>query len=594
VHVATFVFAIVYLGAATALGSFLVDGLRGDDHWPRPVSALAGFLPGYLMLLPPLQLLYAAFPLQVATWIALLGLPAFVAVLHRRALVETARSLRHGRARGRIVISTVIVVTVVAAAAVHRLQAGNYFLMQDSLLWWIVAGAQQVQGRFGSHLLQWNQQTDEWIFGAPLLFRSYSGRGAFTSLYAMQCLGLASFACLVFGIVHRLASRRKALAACVAVGVVLASTPLIYPWRYITIIGGDNPMLWTGQAGRQIGIVAPWAALLLISRLQRRATVIAAGFATAGLAFTSVNNVLYVVIAVGLGLAWRLRAGDGRTWMRWLNLRGVGFLLPVAAFVMILGAFWWLGQTWAPTGAVWWLIASAALAVAGAVAIGLGTAGRGAVGLPKLSPGWIGAWVATLAGGFMLSNNATASVFGGGLRHLLGVVFPGYGGGLAHRSDLGGDIFGDLAFPTFSPAACELFSYCDGLDGFLTSFGFLLVVSLATWLALGRMTTEPTVNARRVALLLMVASMAMTFMVMFFTGAEIRVRPMVFSRLLDVPYYGLLVLAVMSFAASRNRATMIAGTGVLVIWSVVPLIASQWPEQMARNSAWLVSHTGLF
>jgi hypothetical protein len=294
VHAATFVFAIIYLGAATALGSLVVDGLRGDDHWPRPVSALAGFLPGYLMLLPPLQLLFAAFPVQVATWIALLGLPVFVVVLHRRVLVETGRSLRHGRAWRRIAISTIVVVTVVAVAVVHRLQAGNYFLIQDSLLWWIVAGGDQAQGKFGSYLLQWNQQTDEWIFGAPLLFRSFSGRGGFTSLYAMQCLGLASFACLVFGIV------------------------------------------------------------------------------------------------------------------------------------------------------------------------------------------------------------------------------------------------------------------------------------------------------------LMVAAIAAAFMVMFFTGAEVAVRPNVFSRLLDVPYYGLLALAALSFASSPNRATMMTGTGVLIVWSVVPLIGSQWPEQMARNSAWFVSHTGLF
>jgi hypothetical protein len=593
-HVATIVFLIVYLGAATALGSFVVNGLRGDDHWPRAVSALAGFLPGYLMVLLPLQLLFATFPLRVAPWIALLGLPAAAVVLHRRTLIETGRALRHElAARRRIAISTAVVIAVVAVAVVHRLQAGNYFLIQDSLLWWVVAAGAQVQGRFGSHLIQWNQQTDEWIFGAPLLFRSFSLRVGFTSLYAVQCLGLASFACLVFGIVHRLASRRKVLAACVAVGVVLVSTPLIYPWRYITIIGGDNPVLWTGQTGRQIGIVAPWAALLLLGR-QRRATVIATGFATAGLAFTSVQNVLYVVIAVAVGLAWRSRAGNGRTWMQRPNLRGAVLLLPVAVLATIVGAFWWLGQAWAPADAVWWLIASVVLAVAGAVLIGLGTAGRDLVGLPRGSPGWIGAWIAALAGGFMLSNNAMEPVFGDGLRHLLSFVFPGYGGTLVARSDLGGDIFGGFAFPAFSPLACKYFSYCAGLDGFLTAFGFTFVVTLATWLALGRMTIEAEVNARRVALLLMIGAIATAFMIMFFTGAEVVVRPNVMSRLLDVPYYGLLGLAAMTFAGSNDRATVITGTGVLVIWSIVPLIGGHWPEQMARNGTWLLSHAGLF
>ncbi|HEX5925155.1 MAG TPA: hypothetical protein VFY45_15090 [Baekduia sp.] len=592
-QVATIVLLIVYLSAATAVGSFVVDGLRGDDRWPRAVSVLAGFIPGYLMLLLPLQLLFATVPYQVAPWIALLGVPAVAIVLHRRVLVETGRALRHELvARRRIATTTAVVIGVVGVAAVHRLQAGNYFLIPDSPLWWLQAAQDQVQGGHGRYLVQWNQQTDEWIFGAPLLLRSYSVRTGFTSLYAMQALGLASFACLVFGIVHRLASRRQVLAACVAVGVVLASTPLIYPWRYITIIGGDNPVLWTGQTGRQIGIVAPWAALLLIGR-QGRATAIATGFATAGLAFTSVQNVIYVVIAVGAGVAWRSRAGNGSAWMRWPNLQGAALLLPVAALAMIVGAFWWLGQAWAPTDAVWWLLASVVLAVAGAVAIGLGTAGRDAVGPARGSPGWIGAWMAALAGGFMLSNNAIEAVFGDDLRHLLGFVFPGYGEALAARQDLGGDIFGGFAFPTFSPVACKYFNYCASFDGFLASFGFMFVVVLATWLALGRMTTEAAVNARRVALLLMIAAIAATFIIMFFTGAEIGIRPNVLSRLLDVPYYGLLGLAAMTFASSRDRVTTLVGTGVLAVWTVVPLIGSQWPEQMVTNGIWLVRHTGL-
>ncbi len=135
VHAATAAFAIAYLGAATALGSFLVDGLRGDDRWPRSVSVLAGFLPGYLMLLAPLQLLFAGVSFQAATWIALLGLPAVVLVLHRRAIAKVASSLRDdGTARRKAVTSTVVVIGVVAVAAVHRLQAGRFFLVQDSLL----------------------------------------------------------------------------------------------------------------------------------------------------------------------------------------------------------------------------------------------------------------------------------------------------------------------------------------------------------------------------------------------------------------------------------------------------------------------------
>jgi hypothetical protein len=321
---------------------------------------------------------------------------------------------------------------------------------------------------------------------------------------------------------------------------------------------------------------------------------IAVGLCTVGLAFTSIQNVVYVVIAVSAGLAWRTRGGHASTWIQRPSLRRTISVVPVAVLAMMVYAFWWMRQVWVPIDAAWWLLASVVLAVAGAIAISLGTEGRDAIGLPRGRSAWIGAWAASLAGGFILSNNAMEAVFGDRLRHLLSFAFPGYGGKLMARADIGGEIFGVFAFPEFSRVGCEYFNYCESFAGFLASFGFVLVVALATWLALGRITTEAAVNACRVALLLMVAATATAFVVMFFTGQETGVRPNIFSRLLDVPYYGLLALAAMTFAGSRNRATMIIGTGVLVIWSVVPLVGSQWPEQMARNGAWLVGRTGLF
>ncbi len=180
-----------------------------------------------------------------------------------------------------------------------------------------------------------------------------------------------------------------------------------------------------------------------------------------------------------------------------------------------------------------------------------------------------------------------------GPRNLLGLVLPGYRGTLQARTDLGGDVFGNLTFPGFSRIGCEYYNYCVSFGDFLSSFGFLLVVALATWLAFGRITTEAAINARRVAWLLLVAAVSAAIIVMFFTGSETAQQPLVFSRLLDVPYYGLLGLATLTFTGSRDRMTAIVGTGVLAIWTVVPLIGSRWPEQMVRNGEWLLRHAGL-
>ncbi len=425
-----------------------------------------------------------------------------------------------------------------------------------------------------------------------MLLRSSVDRNALFSLYATQCLGLVSFACLVFGIVHRLAQRRRTLAGCMAMGLVLASTPLIYPWRYITIVGGDNPILWTGQSGRQIGIIAPWAALLLIGR-QRRATTIAIGLATAGLAFTSLQSMVYVLAAVSVGIIWRSVAGGGRVGIESRRLRGVAHVVPIVALATIVYAFWWLHQAWVPTEAVWWLLAGAVIAMVGAVAIGFATEARAAIGAPKGRLAWAGVWVSAVMGGLLLSNNSTDHLFGGGVRSLLSSVLPGYGQPLMARADLGDDVLGNLTFPSFSRLGCGYFNYCVSFGGFLSSFGFLFVVALATWFAFGRLTADASVNARRVAWLLLVAALSAAIMVMFFIGAETAEQSIVFSRLLDVPYYGLLGLAALTFTGSRDRVTAIVGTGVLTVWTLTPLIGSQWPEQMVSNGQWVLDHAGL-
>jgi hypothetical protein len=153
-------------------------------------------------------------------------------------------------------------------------------------------------------------------------------------------------------------------------------------------------------------------------------------------------------------------------------------------------------------------------------------------------------------------------------------------------------MFSGLSFPKVSGYSCALFSACQTFAAFAACYGLLLVVALATWLALGPIGSDAAVNARRVAWLLMVAALAIALVIVFFTGVTTGAQAIVFTRFLEVPYYGLLALAAMTFAGSRNRATMALGSGVLVVWSIVPAIAAQWPAQMVNNATWLLDHVG--
>jgi hypothetical protein len=585
----TVVLAIVYLTSVAAIGSVVVAGVRGDDRWPRPVSAVAGLLPGYVMLLAPLQLLFAALPLVTAAWTALIGLPVIALLIHRRAIRAFATAVQRDRGALRsFAIVAMGLVAMGALAAVHRLQAAGFFLTQDSIRWFLMGADQQLQGLLGDHLPQWNQHSDEWVFNAPLMFSTSTARDYWFSIYATQALCLASFLALVFGIVHRLARRRKNLAGGVAAAVVFGSTPAIYPWIYTTIVSGDNPVLSTGHPGRLVGIVAPWVALLLLGR-PSRSMAIALGLATVGLSFTSQQVLVYVFVAVVAGLLWR-RLGDRQPGPR--LVRGIVHLLPLIAIGMIVSVFRDTYRFPVLPGLGWWLVGAAGLAVAGAVICGVGTAGRRSAGLPKGSPWWIGAWLAAVALGVLLSNSQSERLFDGEGRRALATVLPGYGGALLERPDLG-DPFDGLAFVHLSPWGCELYNYCHGVPNFLAAFGFLFAIALATWCALGPISAEPLDNARRVAWMLMLAAIGIGLVLTLFNGAPSATPPQLFSRFLEAPYYGLLALAALTFAESRNRVTLVAGTGVLMLWTFIPVIATQWPEQMVRNAGWFLQRFGV-
>jgi hypothetical protein len=586
---------VVYLGSVTALGSAIVRAVRGDDRWPWAVSVVAGFLPGYLMLLAPLQLLFAALPWGTAAWIGLACPPIAALLLHRRAVSASVRGVRRARPeRRRVGWMLLAVIGLVLAALAHRLQVDGSYLTQDSILWFLVAGNAQLQGSLGSYLVQWGQQSDEWVFNAPLMFTSHHLGDLWFPFYATQAVAVASFSALVVGIVHRVARRRKSLAAGVVVLVLFMMTPTIYPWIYVTVVVGGQPLWGLGHAGRFVGIIAPWIAVLVVGR-QPRSVSIALAFAVLGLGFVSLNALIDVVAAVVAVVVWRIARGHGKGWLRIAALRGATHLVPAVGLGAFVCAFWWLHVGSVPDAAGWWLLLGTAVSLMGAVAVLLGTAGRPA--LAPVRPGWAGAWTAAVLTGVVLSNNLTESVFGGHVRSALASVLPGYDGVLLNRTGVSRGIFDNVSFPALSDQACQIFIACRGVADFLAALGVVLVVVLATWIAMGPLTPDRETNGRRYALLLLIAGLGVGLMAIFFSGGQPagsnQHQADIFSRVLEFPYYGLLALAALTFAEARSRITAIAGTGVLVLWSVIPLVAARRPEEWVRNAGWLLRHTGI-
>jgi mannose-6-phosphate isomerase-like protein (cupin superfamily) len=586
---------LFYLASVTSLGSFVIAAVRGVEDWPRPVQILAGFLPGFLMVLGPAQLTYSVLPYVTASWVVLVGTVLTALALHRRTLASTARRVRSDAGyRDRWLRTAGWVAGLVALSALWRLQAGRNFMVTDSIIVFLNSAKAQLAGDFGRYLLQWDQQSDEWLFSAPLMFTSHASQDYLFPLWGAQFMGLASFSALVLGIVRTLAPVRKVVASWLSLGVVLAATPAVLPIFYIAIFGGSNPAWWVGHVGRYVGIVAPWVALLLVGRVSGRAAWTAVLFATVGIAFTSVHVGLYTGIALVVAWLWphlrgrrpALLSGD-RAGPAIHALAGVALAAPLVTYAVLRRVTW-------QDELAFVLVAGAVVATVAALVILLGTTGAGGAGPARgrlrdpaaLRPalGWLGA----LALGYILSNNLTNGLTSGSVRSVLGAVLPGYDSNLASRGLLGPSPLDGLSFPAFSGQECWISGHCLSVGGFVGGYGFLLVLSAASWLAMGRVSGDDEgLNRRRVAWLLMVAALSISFILVDFTGANQGVA-WIMTRFIEVPYYGLLVLATIVLVGSRDRLTAIAGGAVVGAWVIVPVLYNLVPLQLIKNLDWLV------
>lgn len=574
---------IVYLCSTTALGSVLVGAMRGSSEWPLAVRLLAGFLPGYLMSLGPLQLLFAAVPLVPAAWLAIVGVTVAAVAVHGRGALVAARQLQSdATGRRRLLRSGAIVAGILVLAGVHRVQMGFNFMVTDSITEFLVAAHDQLAGSFGRYLVQWDQQSDEWIFNAPLMFTSHSGRDYLLPLYATQFVGLASFGCLAFGIVHSLASSRRRLSAGLATAAVLLSTPAIFPWFYAPLIGGHNPVLWLGHPGRFIAIAAPWVTLLLLGRHGRGAKV-AIGLATAGLGFVTLHATVYVLAMLGAVLCWLILRNRPLNFELRRRARTPVLLLAIAALCAPIVVFCLVHAVSDPSPLGWILLAGVAAATLASVLLGRVAADGPVESRPAVIAAWSVAWLAVLTVGIVLSNNLLNGLTSGHLRTLLGSVLPGYQPPMASRSLFGDDLTAGLSFPSFAGTECRATGTCSSAASFVADWGFLTVIALATWIALGKTTVG---YGRRAAWLLMVGALSASFLLVDFTGASLSTA-WILTRFLEVPYYGLLGLAALTFAASRSTVTRWTGIGILAAWSTVPIVVNLVPLQLVRNAGWL-------
>jgi hypothetical protein len=592
--VLTMIFEVTYLTSTMAIGSRLLAAIRGDDEWPVPVRWLASFLPGYLMTLAPLQLLFAAVPLATASWIGLAAMPAWAIALHWRGLIAGTRHLRPGLPRRDGATAAVGIALVMAVvAAIHRLQQGAFHLTQDSIVFFLQGAKLHLQeGPALAYLLHWKTQTDEWLFNAPLLFPDGREGDLWFLFYITQSVSVAGFLCLVYGIVHRVAQRRKALAGSLAAAAVFGSTLAIYPWVYVQIVGGGQPVMALGHPGRHIAIIAPVAALLIM-KSPRKAPLWALALATLGLGFVTLNGILYVGLAVTAALIWHLLRGRPGVLGAPATRVGMHATLVLTLALPVVAYSFTQHAPSAPIVPTLILAAACLTALSGAAVIAWGTAKaeQQTNGVRWLA--WYGAWVVTAAIGLLFSDNVGGARTVGGVHHFLAPLLPGFNGPVASRDELADGVFAGLHLPVFSQGACDTNTSCGGIPHFLMAYGVLFSLILAAWTGYGRLKPDAErANQHRVAMLVGLAALPPAMILVFFAGAK-TLQAGALTRMFEWPYYTLLVLTVLAFCEMRQRWVAIVGMSFLAIWTIVPLLSSEWPVQMTRNAGFYLQKLGV-
>ncbi|HEX5926879.1 MAG TPA: hypothetical protein VFY45_23845 [Baekduia sp.] len=589
----TMTFEVIYIASTVAIGSRLVAAIRGDDAWPAPVRLLAGFLPGYLMTLAPMQLLFTAVPLATASWIGLVAVPAWAIALHWRGLIAATRGLRlQPPRRDGLTVAVSIAGLMVVLAAIHRLQQGVFHLTQDSISVFLWAGSYHLNGTFGDYLIHWKTQTDEWLFNAPLMFSHGREGDLWFPFYLTQSVSVVGFLCLVYGIVHRIARRRKALAGSLAAAAVFGSTLAIYPWVYVTIVGGGQPVIALAHPGRLIGIIAPCAALLIMWS-PRKAPLWALALATLGLGFVTLNDLLYVGLAVTAGVIWRMLRGRPGVLRTPAARLGVHVTLVLALALPIVAYSYTRTAPSAPIVPTLILAAACLTALCGAAVITWATTKAEQQTNVARWLACYGAWVVTATIGTLFSDNLGGAKSGERAHDLLAPVLPGFRAPTAARDTLTDGVFSGLHLPVFSQSACDTNTSCGGIPNFLIGYGVLFSLILAAWVSYGRLKpdTEKT-NQHRIVMLVGLAALPPAMILVFFTGAE-TLQAGALTRMLETPYYTLLALGVLAFCELRQRWVATIGVSFLTIWTIVPLLSAEWPIQMTRNAEFYLQKFGV-
>jgi hypothetical protein len=605
-----------FFGGVIALGLWAIDRTPSVQSWPLALRALASFLIGYTLLLAPTQIVLMAIPspLGPRLVIAALSIILLIGLMRKgKTLLRKGAWQKNGKVQRSRLFQIGIAGVIVAACLTQRLQSGRNFLVTDSGIVFLKAASTFANSGPSRFTPWWDQQSDEWVFNAPLWFgipNSHFGLWA----WATSSLAMAATIGIIAGFAWSVLPPRVRVIGTIAVtGLPLLASTSPVPWLYISLIGGQNPLLYLGMSGRYASIALTMLAIVVVPQVLSKPLSLKRFFGLAifssGVGFMTVSTGVMFVIAIAACTLWTvwsksLLVAEQEAKPAIPTERILTLIAIIAAGACAVAAF-----SLATSDVVFAEVnappqeqpLATALLLAGCaicLLVFFGNVMKWRPSFPNPVLAFRGlvttlliVLVPMVVGMVISGNGAQGRIGESGLYAAMAAVLPGYDAAPLSRGIDSASKLESLSLARFNGVECWMTGHCTSTEGFLGAYGMVLLLVVIAVAALSS-TTAKSWRARllRNALLLGMAGMLVGFLITDFSGATDLGTAWIKTRFLETPLYILMIAGACTIISSRSPSLRIAGTGVIFLWIAIPLVGSSVGDQWITNLIWLAQN----
>ena len=583
------IFASIYMLMICFIGRAIISSFLGHrPNLPQIPLLFSGFLIGYTTVLLPLRIVYALLPVRIGSVLIFICLISLCIKSIKNSPMRTSQP--------KFLISGFLIAMCIFIAFIYRVQSGRNFLVSDSNIYFlnIVKLFKTTKNGF-DFLPTWDQQSDEWLFTAPgvFLFESSTHDAIWYLLTASfgQLSLFFSVYLFSFNSFRKVTSSQwLRLSAWVPSCLIFFSTPSWLPSGYVSLFGGQNPVIYLGHAGRYVGLILPCILVFLFEHksFERDKTHLLQFLFFAGIGFMSIHLALYFIL-IGFILTFIKPIRSHGQWKPSLrsatsiSRKNIVFL-PALLGLLLVYIFNHRDISPGSTSTLN-LFSWTSLILLFGSCMSLFMYRISLLGVPANLEivahfrRYIFYGLA-LSIGFVLSGNTllTFEPFRQGYKWV-GSIFPSF---LIDPYSRGVGAATPFNVLRFSGTECWVTGHCLSVWGFIGAYGLIILLASVALSLFPIGGEHLRINETLFSLTLIL--FPLMFFIVDFTGGTELISSWVKTRFLEPAYYSLLVLSWLSIARLRKYRGLFLVVSAL--W-FLPLIVARIFPQIVTNLVWV-------